>query len=631
MLSENKFTNGTRCHLSTFTHARCTSRGMLRGKSLSRGILCAAAACMLTGCIDNSYDVSDVDVTIGLQADGLKVKLGNTEKIYLHDIIDTDGNTKIDADNVFYLTEQGSTEIDYNVRKVTSNIQKLVTVNTTFRVLSWGDDLLAQLGLPQGTSEIDVPANLSLHGHAEGEDKADFTTGDIGKEIVRITRVYPKDFSASLVVSQKTSKNVDFGLDRLENFSVTLPRYVHLREVPKGWTLDGSTLTRQGAITFTTASQEICAVKIDYIDLQGHGTPRDGKITLDKSMTRVAMSGTACFSSKSKFTMREGDYADIELDIKFPGDGNIVVDSIRGIFDPSISPNVDPINISSELPDFLKDESTRIKVSNPTLKFNVDMGSLPTSVNVSATLTSVKDGRQGWQQSVGLPQVTVKGGRTNTIYYHGNSSKPYDPQDKVGTDAIIQRVDNLGSLIERLPDRIEVDMKGGKVALAQQEATVTTGRAYRAKARYSVYVPLEVEDGFTILYKDSTESLGDDLEDYTAEGLELSAVAESTIPLGLELTIEARDRNNRPMPGIVFTKGEAKAGQGEGKAPEKSEMTMKASLGDPKDLQRVDHFVFAVKAVSAKGSQAQPLSSKQYIRLADIRLRLKGKVTADLN
>lgn len=631
MIFSTKSTHGMRSHLATITHACDALRDGERGKSLRRGLLYASACCMLTGCIDSSFDVGDVDATVGLEANGLKVKLGNTEKIYLDDIFDTDGNTKVDANGVYYLTEQGSTEIGYNVSRVTSSIQELATVNTTFHVLRYGDDLRNQLGLPEGTSELTVPANFTLHGHAEGEDRADFSTDDIGDEIVRITRVYPQDFTASLTVSLRTSKNVNFELDRLENFSVTLPRYVHMSEVPKGWTLDGSTLTHQGPIAFKAATQEICTIKIDHIDLQDNGVPHNGTITLDKSMTRVAMKGTAYFGSKSKFIMREEDYADIELNIKFPNEGKIVADCIQGIFNPTISPDVPPISISSNLPNFLRDESTKIRVSNPTLKFDVDMSSLPTGVNMSATLTSVKDGHQGWQQSVSLPQVTVEGGRASTIYYHGNGSKPYDPVSEVGAGATIQSVDDLSNLIERLPDRIEVNMRDGKVSLAQQEATVTMGRPYKAKANYSVYVPLEVEEGFTILYRDSTESVGSDLEDYTAEGMVLKTVAENTIPLGLELSIEAYDKSGRLMPGIVFSKATAQAGQGEGEAPVKSEMSMEANLGDPKDLQRVDHFVFAVKAVSAKGSQAQPLSPKQYVRLTNIRLHLKGRVTANLN
>ena len=65
------------------------------------------------------------------------------------------------------------------------------------------------------------------------------------------------------------------------------------------------------------------------------------------------------------------------------------------------------------------------------------------------------------------------------------------------------------------------------------------GKTYRAKADYSVFVPLEMEEGFTIIYRDSTNSMEDDLKDYTAEGIQLKTIAENTIPLDLTLSVTA--------------------------------------------------------------------------------------------
>lgn len=172
--SESKAGNACRRHTSCYG---------LRGKSLLRGLLLASGLLMLGSCIDSSYDVGDVDATIGLGVNGLKVKLGNTEKIYLKDIIDTDGNTKLDGNNQFYITEQGSTDLSYTVQEVNSTIDRLARVKTKFRVLRWSDDLLNQLGAPSGT-QVTVPANYTLHGSAEGENKSDFTTDDIGEEVV---------------------------------------------------------------------------------------------------------------------------------------------------------------------------------------------------------------------------------------------------------------------------------------------------------------------------------------------------------------------------------------------------------------------------------------------------------------
>lgn len=620
---------GSKATCARACHAPSRRTGARR---LLHRIMYASALCLLAGCIDTSYDPTDPDLTMGLGANGLKVKLGNTEKIYLKDIIDTDGNTKIDASNRFYLTEHGSTELNYTVQDLTSSVDHLARITCTEHVVGWNTEFWNQMGVP-AADEIFIPSGTILYGSAYGENQADFTAHGIGAEVKRITRVYPKDFGASLTVSVRNSPPVDmpkFSLVKLQDFSVTLPKYVHLREVPKGWTLNGQTLTHNGDLPIYQIAKQVCSIDIDYIDLEEEGIPTNGEVHLSKEITRVAMQGTAYFRSGGCL-MTKGDYVDIVLDIQFTNCGNITIDSIRGIFDPEITPDVEPINISDNLPEFLKDETTKIKVSNPTLRFSIDTRSLPVGANLSASLTSVKNGKSGWSERVDLPQVTIQHGRNNMVYYHQSGNKPYDPDSEVAATAIVQRVSNLGNLIERLPDRIEVNMKDGRVSLLQQEATMSMGRTYRATADYSVYVPLEVEQGFRIVYRDSTESVSDDLEDYSAHGLRINCTAENTIPLALTLQVVACDSYGKPVPGVTFSTVNAKAGQGEGKSPVKSDLQVDGDLQNPYDLRLIDHFLFVVTAQSNENVQAQPLTAQQYVRLADIKLRLKGAVTVNLN
>ena len=52
--------------------------------------LCAGATLLLNSCMDDSYDIDKVDLTMKLRTDGLGAPLGNTEKIMLDDILDID-------------------------------------------------------------------------------------------------------------------------------------------------------------------------------------------------------------------------------------------------------------------------------------------------------------------------------------------------------------------------------------------------------------------------------------------------------------------------------------------------------------------------------------------------------------
>ena len=50
-------------------------------REIVRGLCCCLpAACLFCGCIDSTVDYSDLDKQIAINVDGLKVRLGNTEK-----------------------------------------------------------------------------------------------------------------------------------------------------------------------------------------------------------------------------------------------------------------------------------------------------------------------------------------------------------------------------------------------------------------------------------------------------------------------------------------------------------------------------------------------------------------------
>ena len=54
------------------------------------GMLCAGSAVLTTGCVSDDYDLDNLDMTMGLGSDGLKLKLGTTQQIMLNDILDLD-------------------------------------------------------------------------------------------------------------------------------------------------------------------------------------------------------------------------------------------------------------------------------------------------------------------------------------------------------------------------------------------------------------------------------------------------------------------------------------------------------------------------------------------------------------
>ena len=86
-------------------------------REIVRGaLLLPPAACLFCGCIDSTVDYSDLDKQIGINVDGLKVRLGKTEKMKLADLIKPEGHVKQDAKGICYLIEQGNTSFDFTFR-----------------------------------------------------------------------------------------------------------------------------------------------------------------------------------------------------------------------------------------------------------------------------------------------------------------------------------------------------------------------------------------------------------------------------------------------------------------------------------------------------------------------------------
>lgn len=605
-------------------------------KPILYGGVLLAPAFLLTGCVDNSYgDLDDIDLTMGLGSDGLGVKLGNTEKIMLDDILSVDESVKLDGNNLYYLVENGNTDFEVNIDPLTVDLD-IPALTMKMYVLKY-DDVKSQF---EDFTQITVPDGLPIPiekgsgflptGFADSkETKSTFTVEDISRDIKQINWVSFTPTEVALKLHERKSDNVKFGIEELRNMVITLPEVLHVTDYSSDrWTYDAEnhTLTQKGDLKMQNGDLTICKVTVDKADVNTTiGVDRKATINSD-----IKMQGDVDFLVTEDFNMVPGDYVDVELEFEH-GD-QLSIREVNGRFNPEVNPELTTIDIAESLPDFLKDEGVKVSVSNPTLKFTAQLEQIPIGFNFGAKLTSVKEGEGGFSNLVTLPQVTIKNNKKSLVYYH-QGEVPYDPEvAEIPAGAVTKRVSNLSTLIERLPDYISVDLGDKQIQLLDEDYTIQMGTPYTASAAYDIYVPFEFDKNLTIVYKDSTNSIGEDLEDYAAHGLRVSAKVQNTIPLALKLSVVAHDANNRPVPGVTFTPVSVKPGTGDINRPVESELVIDGDLSDPYLLGKIDHFVFDITADgSQNGNNVRQLLSTQYVRLADIRIRLKGQVIANFN
>lgn len=623
---------------------------------LVTGMLCAGTTLLFTGCIDDSYDLDKVDLTMKLNTDGLGVKLGNTDLIALADILDEDETVKTEANGLYYLVKDGTSNFNVKVDNMTTSFNDTkLDMNTP--VLQY-DDVFKQLqdaGIPvtEGNT-LPIPVDFEMHGSAKGDQEVDFKITDVSD----VKQVKTIDLQKSKVALTLTEANqpasLNLGVTRLKNIRLYLPKFLGVTDVAPGWELkEGNVLvyTLNGGIyNYNRNNPEICSVYLNKVALdktENKGKVENGGIELTPNELNVTMTAEQVFFENRagrELSMNVGDQASVRLDIKVPNN-KLNISQVTGIFNPAIDPDNERIDVSNDLPDFLQDKEVRIVATNPTIRFHANMSTLPVGIDMRGTLTAVKENgafeNGATTKVVKLDKGVMEMGRDNYVYYCNQGNTPYDPEGAKAGAATVKNTANIGDLITELPDYLEVDLKNNQINVKNEYYTVQLGRDYHVDADYSVFVPFEFDRGLKVVYNDSTESMHSDLKDLSATGtLEVMADAYNTIPLELLVGLKAVDVDGNELP-VEFNTAEAHVAPGDGstytmngevKQRSGSEVMtpikITAKLDDKDLLSRIDKLCFNIHA-DATGSNK--LVSTQYLKLNNIKIKLHAGVIADFN
>ena len=622
---------------------------------LVTGMLCAGTTLLFTGCIDDSYDLDKVDLTMKLNTDGLGVKLGNTDLIALADILDEDETVKTEANGLYYLVKDGTSNFNVKVDNMTTSFND-TKLDMDAPVLQYNDvyEQLRDAGIPvtEG-STLPIPADFEMHGSAEGNQKIDFSITDV-KDVTEVKTIDLYKSKVALTLTEANSRpELNLGVTRLKNIRLYLPKFLGVTDVAPGWELEeGNVLVYKngGIYNYNRNKPEICSVYLNKVALdqtKNEGKVENGNIELTPAELNIRMTAEQVYFENRagrELSMKVDDQASVRLDIQVPN--NVLnINQVTGKFNPAINPDNERIDVSSDLPDFLQDKEVRIVATNPTIRFHANMSTLPVGIDMRGTLTAVKENgafeNGATTKVVKLDKGVMEMGRDNYVYYCNQGNTPYDPEGAKAGAATVKNTANIGDLITELPDYLEVDLKNNQINVKNEYYTVQLGRDYHVDADYSVFVPFEFDRGLKVVYNDSTESMHSDLKDLSATGtLEVMADAYNTIPLELLVGLKAVDVDGNELP-VEFNTAEAHVAPGDGstytmngevKQRSGSEVMtpikITAKLDDKDLLSRIDKLCFNIHA-DATGSNK--LVSTQYLKLNNIKIKLHAGVIADFN
>lgn len=558
-------------------------------------------------CVDNKYDLDkDIDMKINVGGEHLTIPAGSSDTAYLSKIIEVEEGDILQPDaatRVYHLTKRDDIDVDpTTVKEVT-----ISSANTDLKqeLVGSGDG-----GSGSKTTELDVKNNLRAE--ASDIDEALIELGALGAKTPT---------SLTLAFEFLNTGNLTFGSVTAKNLEIQLPDFLMFE---KGEVEEGNKLI------LNNEELKNAQKVLHVIGYQFGGKAEEGEIP-DKNRTitingLVTMQGqvvTSGINGSGSLTMT----LDVTLE-------EMTANSVTGVIQPEIKAETTNIELN-DLPDFLKDEETRMDITNPVILLRAE-NQLETPVEVDAVLTPMKGNAQidGKEVKVGSGY-----GKTPVVLASGKNVIALSRTGECTIEGVTSnvKVEDINDLLETIPDDIEVDLQ--PVVRNEGYYTAELGRAYEMPSSYEVDVPLSFEQNLNIVYNDSVQDLNKDLNDLDKVILKKANVlltVDNAIPLKLQLKPEnvlIKDVYGNELTAVKKTIEEDKqyvTESTDGEKPVTSELVLNLTSEDTAFLSKIDRICFKLTAVPGSATGV-PLKDTQWLKVTSIKLSVPGGVNVDLN
>ncbi len=519
-------------------------------------VLFMLSAVALSGCIDDKYDLSDIDTTTELTVNDLTVPV-SLKDIYLEKIIDLDESDpdaiikirEIDGRRCYVLSKNGDfTAESSNIEKVHAPAPQHIESPT---VIISALDALGGLRAAPAYREYtitDYYTNFEYHVGRDGNPAVD----DAIKAIQDMTL---DQEDPMLVTMDFSSEAIGETASRCELYDFTI-------YVPETFTAHyGNITSKNGRITipYITSSDGHLSIQltVEKIDFVNDEHPQGQEIT----------DGTFNFSERvgvigGRFLVypREGmSPADYPAAIDFTTDYDMTkftVASFSGIIENEVDVNpIDPFDISG-LPDFLSGNQTDVCLAEPALVLTVNnpVAAYGLGCETGLTLTALRNGGESGQtetlEKLGFSDISeqthvLSTGTTIPSWLDVNSSSPVIYTQFAGMGRILSG--------EGLPQQIRIDMQSQSLPNPVVKGAVRNfplGEDIdQINGSYEFVSPLALAEGSTIVYTSTEDGWNDeDVDALTITKLSVNATVTTTIPAGAKVYIKPIDIHGNIIP-----------------------------------------------------------------------------------
>lgn len=556
-------------------------------------------------CVDNKYDLDkDIDMTINVGGEYLTIPAGSTDTTFLSKIIEVEEGDMLQPDvttHVYHLTKKDDISVEPTVvAQVTINGAE-TSLEKGLAEFSIGDEV-------EETVDVELDESNSLEAVADDIDEA-------LKELGALEAQTP----ATMTVTFGFDGGLKFDEVKAKNLKVKFPDFLVFE---KGEVEEGNTLTLNE--TLSTTPRKLNVIGYRFGDKPGEGIPVvDGNISIKKEvfMQGVVQVVNASGSGELKMTMY------VTLD-------EMTVNSVTGVIQPNIEAETTKIELN-DLPDFLKDEDTRLDITNPVILLKAD-NPLETDVEIDAVLTPKKNNVniEGHEVKIGTGY-----GQNKVALIPGTNIIALSRTGECSIEGVTEniKVEDINNLLETIPDDIDVNLQ--PIVRNENYYNAELGKEYDLPASYEVDVPLSFEQGLNIVYNDSVQDLNKDLNDLDKVSLKNAKImlsVDNAIPLKLQLkaeNVQIKDMYGNELTAVKKTMEEDKqyvTESTDGEKPATSELVLSLTSDDTAFLSKIDRICFKITAVPGSATGV-PLKDTQWLKVTSVKLSVPGGVNVDLN
>lgn len=602
-------------------------------KLTCKGSLCAltamlSASALLTGCVDDDYDLSkDIDKNVTVGGNTLYLPACSTGEITMSRVLDLKDESSIRAIKATDTEKYGLQVGDYILLEDGDRSETYVKVEQVrlkdIQIESDGIDVpfvpFGDLTLP-----ANFTSNLTISDNSVDTElkRLDHATTDLDLDM------YVGYSSAEFRGGLKIDKGYTITFDKKWEVAITDPATAAIAKIVDGHKL---VFTSDKKLSNNTPFHMIVKVKgFNLGTKQGEGLYAPGHFDLKSD---VDFAGNVTAVDDSHEFVLGNVHVDFNLKIK-----HATLLSVTGIVDPKVTINSTNVSIG-DIPDFLDDPDNHLDVANPQIYFTITNTS-PVSVTVKAMIEGLYKDKSPveiyigkWDEASihGTDEILVGPGTTRVCL--SRTGEGYTPSEAAHYDRVLNiKVSNISDLLASIPTNIEVKKITANVV--QEPVTFVLAapddNGYLFRTDYEAVVPLAFGDKLNIEYDDKDNGWDEDLKGYSFGALNVEMDVVNTIPLSLVPDAELLGVNDMDFADVTIdVDGQITAGALT--APSTSHIKLTARCKDGADLNGVKGIRYWFRATNEAATNGVILNENQGLKLENIKVYLTGGVTVNLD